>query len=195
MKLNASQAERWHGTPRCTVGRWIKTGRLHADAAGYFEESDLLALDAERTKRPAPGRAGRKKRKLKASNEKAKDEVIINRTVNQRASDSRQEVELRKASAQADKVELEVRAKLNDLISREVVAKVFRKLYSIDATEWRGLGPSIAPDIMSICKIEDQAVELEISAVIEEAVFMRLSSVKRVMNDFLEEVDSEQLIE
>ncbi len=48
--INATQAEKLYGTPRMTIRRWIKAGRLAADGAGYFEPADLEACLA--TKRP-----------------------------------------------------------------------------------------------------------------------------------------------
>ena len=104
---------------------------------------------------------------------------------------SRQGVDLRKALANAEKAEMEVKIKMKDLISRELASRVFRKIYTIDSTEWRGLGPRVAPDIMAICKIEDPTKEVEISDLIERQVFRTLSHVQRVINEFLENVESE----
>lgn len=108
---------------------------------------------------------------------------------------SRQEVDLRKALANARKAEMEVKIKMKDLISRELVSRIFRKLYTIDSTEWRGLGPRLAPDVMAVCKVEDPAVEVEISDRIEREVFRTLGHVKRVMNEFLEEIESEDRVD
>lgn len=107
---------------------------------------------------------------------------------------SRQGVDLRKALANAEKAEMEVKIKMKDLISRALVERVFRKIYTIDSTEWRGLGPRIAPDIMAICKVEDPTKEVEISDLVEQQVFRTLAHVQRVINIFLEEVESEKRI-
>ena len=109
--------------------------------------------------------------------------------------DSRQGVDLRKALANAKKAEMEVKIKMKDLISREMVSRVFRKLYTIDSTEWRGLGPRLAPDIMAVCEVEDPSKEVEISERIEREVFRTLGHVQRVLNDFLEEIESEDRID
>lgn len=278
MRLNASQAHTATGVSRATVGRWIKTGKLAADEDGYFESDDFDVLNAERLKKPGPGRkmdrpptpkkkakkkkaAAKKKVAKKKSKKKAtaakpaepapakpdkpSEEDLLNlsrehckkvgsyaiATVQRKfqigynraqrivttlkrelvESDedeggqpselelkiaknarSRQGVDLRKALANAEKAEMEVKIKMKDLISRELVARVFRKIYTIDATEWRGLGPRIAPDIMAACKIEDPTKEVEISDLVERQVFRTLGHVQRVINDFLEEVESEE---
>ena len=103
---------------------------------------------------------------------------------------TRQGIDLRKARANAKKAELEVQIKTKDMISRETVSQVFRKLYAIDSTEWRGLGPRLAPDIMAICQVEDPTKEAEISERIEREVFRTLGHVQRVLNGFLEEIES-----
>ena len=110
-------------------------------------------------------------------------------------SSSRQGIDLRKALANARKAEMEVKIKMKDLISRELVSHVFRKIYTIDSTEWRGLGPRIAPDIMAICEVEDPTKEVEISDMVEQQVFRTLNHVKRVINSFLEEVESEERVD
>jgi len=107
---------------------------------------------------------------------------------------SRQGVDLRKALANAEKAEMEVKIKMKDLISRALVERVFRKIYTIDSTEWRGLGPRIAPDIMAICKVEDPTKEVEISDLVEQQVFRTLAHVQRVINIFLEEVESDERV-
>lgn len=108
---------------------------------------------------------------------------------------TRQGVDLRKALANAEKVEMEVKIKMKDLISRELVSRAFRKLYTIDSTEWRGLGPRVAPDIMALCEMEDPTKEVEISDRIEREVFRTLGHVKRVINEFLAEVESDDRID
>lgn len=274
--MNASQANIATGVTRATVGRWIKTGKLAADEDGYFEKADFDLLNAERLKKPGPGRktgatpvakkkakkkkakakkkAAKKKSKKKAAakakpakpDKPSEDDLLImarehckkvgnysiatvqrkfqigynraqrivttiKREQAQAQEDeddqpseielriaknakSRQGVDLRKALANAEKAEMEVKIKMKDLISRELVARVFRKIYTIDSTEWRGLGPRIAPDIMSACKIEDPTKEVEISDLVERQVFRTLSHVQRVINEFLEAVESEERV-
>ena len=120
------------------------------------------------------------------------DEVEIRLAEN---SQSRRGVDLRKALASARKVEMEVKIKMKDLISRELVSRAFRKLYTIDSTEWRGLGPRVAPDIMALCEMEDPTKEVEISDRVEREVFRTLSHIKRVINEFLAEVESDDRID
>jgi len=180
--MNASQAEKAHGVPRMTVGRWIRSGKLPADESGYFEEDDMLSLNAARLKRNAVGRS-------------ANDLKPENFGPAESAKQTRQEVDLRKATAQARKVELDVLAASKNLISREIVAAVFRQLYSIDATQWRGLGARVSPDIMAVCEVDDPAVEIRVSEIIEERVFITLAHLKRSMNDFLIDVESKQRID
>ncbi|MCK4958707.1 MAG: hypothetical protein KAT00_04895 [Planctomycetes bacterium] len=120
------------------------------------------------------------------------DEVEIRLARN---STSRQGADLRKALANAEKTEMEVKIKMKDLISRELVSRAFRKLYTIDSTEWRGLGPRLAPDIMALCEMEDPTKEVEISDRIEREVFRTLSHIKRVINEFLAEVESNDRID
>ena len=204
--MNASQAQAAYGTPRMTVGRWVSSGKLAADADGYFEEEDFKALDATRAKKPAPGRktsaaapvvkkAAPKKKapavKKAAPKKKGKRRAAAYTSP---VPASRQEVDLRKALANAKKAEMEVKIKMRDLVSREIVSRVFRKLYAIDSTQWRGLGPRLAPDIMAVGEIENPEIEAMISDRIEREVFRTLSHVKRVMDEFLEEIESEERV-
>lgn len=219
--MNASQAHNAYGVSRSTVGRWIKNGSLPADESGYFDEADFLPLNDARVKKPGPGRASTKpkaaKKKLPPTKPKAakkkpaakKKQILVNRpkakqrprrpapakqkpSQKAKAVASRQAEDLRKATASADKVELEVMLKLKDLISRDLVSKFFRKLYVIDATEWRGLAPRIAPDIAAVCKNDDPAVEVEISELIDGEVFRTLGHLKRRINEFLLELEVEE---
>lgn len=233
MRMNASQAQAAYGTPKMTVRRWIRAGKLKADEDGYFEEEDFLVLDAIRATQSAPGRSAQKMEKAekeaepkkrsavsggakkKASAKKATPKkksaakTATTKTIGKPAlpsgsggitgpsmlPQSRQEVDLRKALANARKAEMEVKIKMKDLISRELVSRVFRKLYTIDSTEWRGLGPKLAPDIIALCEVEDPTKEVEVSDRIEREVFRTLGHVQRVLNEFLEEIESEDRVD
>lgn len=206
MKMNASQAEKAYGVPRMTAGRWIKTGRLRVDAEGYFEESDFLDLNSKRLLKPAPGRktglivkkkTGSKKKyvpKKKALPEQRDTSKALHPLASEQAN-TRQGVDLRKALANARKAEMDVKIKMKDLISRELVSRVFRGIYAIDSTEWRGLGARLAPDIMALCEIEDPKKEAAVGNALEREVFGTLNHVKQVINVFLEEIESEDRID
>ena len=43
-RINANQAEQKYRVARMTVGRWIKAGKIAADADGYVDEDELRAL-------------------------------------------------------------------------------------------------------------------------------------------------------
>lgn len=194
MRMNASQAEKAHGVPRRTVGRWITSGRLPADEDGYFEADAFNILNATRMTRSAPGRKTAitpLRKQLDKKPEQRSTAAGLNELPRTQA-DTRQGVDLRKARANAHKAELEVKIKMKDLISRELVSRVFRGIYSIDSTEWRGLGARLAPDIMALCEIEDPAKEAAVGDALEREVFGTLNHVKQMINTFLEDIESEE---
>ena len=196
MRMNASQAQNAYGVARRTVGRWITAGKLPVDEDGYFEEDDFKILNAKRITQPAPGRKTAiksinksVKKKLGQRSAAAETKPSLDEHVN-----ARQKVDLRKALANASKAEMEVKIKMKDLISRELVSRVFRGIYAIDSTEWRGLGARLAPDIMALCEIEDPKKEVAIGNVLEREVFETLTHVKKAINSFLEDIESQDRI-
>ena len=194
--MNASQAEKQYGVPRRTVGRWITAGKLPADEDGYFEEAAFNILNATRLTQPAPGRKTSLtpiRKQLDKKPEQRSTSAALTLPASTQA-DSRQQVDLRKALANARKAEMEVKIKMKDLISRELVSRVFRSIYAIDSTEWRGLGARLAPDIMAICEIEDPTKEAAVGSVLEREIFGTLSHVKQVINTFLEDIESEDRV-
>ena len=196
MRMNASQAEKAHGVPRRTVGRWITSGKLPADEDGYFEEVAFNILNATRLTQPAPGRKTALqpiRKPLDKKPEQRSTSAALTPLASAQA-DTRQGVDLRKALANARKAEMDVKIKMKDLISRELVSRVFRGIYSIDSTEWRGLGARLAPDIMALCEIEDPAKEAAVGDALEREVFGTLNHVKQMINTFLEDIESEDRI-
>jgi membrane-associated HD superfamily phosphohydrolase len=79
------------------------------------------------------------------------------------------------------------------LVDRETVQKVFSKLYMVDVNMWRTLGANLSPEIASIAKIDDNEIIIKVGEVIEKEVFVILGHVKRTMNEFLLEIEAEEI--
>lgn len=80
-----------------------------------------------------------------------------------------------------------------ELIPRDTVKMVFSKLYQIDVNQWRTLGPNLSPDIAAIVGTDDNETMLKISDAVDKEVFTILKQVKRIFNDFLKDIKSEEI--
>lgn len=78
-------------------------------------------------------------------------------------------------------------------VPRETVRRVFSRIYMVDTNEFRTLPDKLASEVASICGIDDDEKVFEIKEIIELNVFKVLNHVKRLINDFLEEIRDEPL--
>lgn len=185
-KKKAAIKKKESAPPRPTEEDFINQARILCTEAG-----DCSVAFIQRKINVGFARAQRISTTLKQEQEVKPGQLIDLGFSPTKNDQTRQGVDLRKALANAEKAEMEVKIKMKDLISRELVARVFHKIYAIDSTEWRGLGPRLAPDIMAVCEVTDPTKEVEISVLVEQQVFRTLKHVQRVINEFLEEIESD----
>lgn len=81
--------------------------------------------------------------------------------------------------------------RLNMLIPRELVKKVFSQLYAIDINEFKTLGPAISQDIITIMSVGDEKRIMEIESMVDKHLRKVLQHIKRIFDDFLKLIEVE----
>jgi hypothetical protein len=79
----------------------------------------------------------------------------------------------------------------NVLIARSFVAHHMSKVFQVDSTELLTLPTRLSPDIASLTKTDKPDTILEIERLIEEQIFRSLNHKKKIINEFLEQVEAE----
>jgi hypothetical protein len=82
-----------------------------------------------------------------------------------------------------------------DLVDRKAVSKVFNKLWSVDSNQLIPLATKLAPEIASICGVEDPEVITKVREKIDKEIWGVLGHCKRIMSDYLAEIEAENLKE
>ena len=80
-----------------------------------------------------------------------------------------------------------------ELVPRKLVQRTFGKLYTIDTNESMTLGDKLAADIAALCKISDPRIITKITEKYEREMYKVLAHKKRLINDFLDSIDAEQV--
>ena len=101
--------------------------------------------------------------------------------------------DIRKTKESALKVEVERNKARGVLIKRDLVQRVFAKLYTIDSNELKPLGDKLAPELAAIFESDDPKLILKVNKKIEKEIFRSLGHVKRLMNDFLIKIGTEKI--
>ena len=99
------------------------------------------------------------------------------------------DIEKQKESALKSKQERE-RAR-GILIKRDIVRRVFAKIYTIDSNELKPLGDKLAPEIAAIFESDDAKLILKTKVKLEKEIFRSLQHIKRLTNDFLKSIEAE----
>lgn len=105
----------------------------------------------------------------------------------------RSSTEKLKILEQIRQIQVKTKKERQELISRELISKVFAKLYMVDVNEWRTLGANLAPEIAAIAAIDDDETIIKVGEAIEKEVFIVLQHVKRIVNDFLKTIKATEL--
>lgn len=84
--------------------------------------------------------------------------------------------------------EQKIREQRGELIDRELVRRVLAKYYSVHVNEFQTLGDSIAPDVAATLGVNDESLILGVEKMINDAMFRRLQSIKKIIDDFLKEI-------
>lgn len=78
------------------------------------------------------------------------------------------------------------------LVSRELVQRVFAKLYSVDSNEFKNLGMNLSPEIAAITGNDSPETTIKINEAIDKECYSILDHIKRIIDDFLEEIGAEK---
>jgi hypothetical protein len=95
------------------------------------------------------------------------------------------ELKKRTEKARIHKLEIANRKASGELISRELVRRVFGEIYAIDRSIFLAIGPTTAGTIAAKCGIKSDAQILKIEEIITDHIYQGLSAQKRKINDFL----------
>jgi hypothetical protein len=80
-----------------------------------------------------------------------------------------------------------------ELVNRDFVARTLGMIYKIDTGQLRPLGDTLAPELAAICGVEDEEIERLMAEFIEKKIFESLEHIKRLINDALEKIGSEEI--
>ncbi len=92
---------------------------------------------------------------------------------------------------QIKKLRMDMDVAQNKLISRDLVSRVFSKLYAIDINEFKTLGPAISQDIVPIIGSIEEKKVMEINNMVDGHLRKVLQHIKRVTDDFLKTIEIE----
>lgn len=96
-----------------------------------------------------------------------------------------------KAMEQIEQIRLKTQKERQELVSRDLVKRVFAKIYTIDVNELRTIGDKLAPDIAALCDVDDAETILKVNQRIEKEVYKSLHHIKRLVSDYLKSVGTE----
>ncbi len=98
-----------------------------------------------------------------------------------------------KVISQTRQIQIKTKKERQELISRELISKVFAKLYMVDVNELRTLGANLAPEIAALAAIDDDEIIIKVGEAIEKEVFAVLQHIKRIVDDFLKTIKAKEL--
>lgn len=106
---------------------------------------------------------------------------------------SKQDLDKLKTIAQVKQIQVKTDKDRKALISRDLAEKVFSKIYRVMVTQFQQLGPNASPDISAAFGIDDSDKMLAGEEIINKAVFKMLQQVKRIINDFLTNIEAQPI--
>jgi hypothetical protein len=165
------------GVQRQNIFNLIKSGRLTANADNKLDRYDPRNFEYLQDK----------EQRARKSNEQTKDEGPNYLADAQSLDELKKKTERQRGI----KLEIENKTKRNELVTRDSVKRVFAKSHMIDETMFKNLGQNCAPNIMAIGGIVEDSKQIEIQAEIDDAVHRILSSAKKLMDDFLNDVTAD----
>lgn len=114
-------------------------------------------------------------------------ETIINALENL----SKESTDRLKTIEQIKDLRIKTEASRNKLIPRELVSRIFSKLYAIDINEFKTLGPAISQDIVPLIGGVDEKQIMAIGGMVDNHLRKVLQHIKRIVDDFLKTLDLE----
>ncbi|MGA2614953.1 MAG: hypothetical protein ABSG38_16065 [Spirochaetia bacterium] len=105
--------------------------------------------------------------------------------------ESRSEIELRKALAATEKIELQNAETRGELIRAEDDKRAWAQFYSVLTSELLPLFAKLGPDLAAALGVHDDAAITKLQQIGDTEIFHVLDHAKSVMQSWLEEVGQE----
>jgi len=219
--LNGAELARKVGVSRNAVSKLFKKGSLvrvnelfdteHPTNAAYIRYHKKLKGSPPASKKRAASKKKTTKKDI-AKKQTTKKTIPVKQPPKKKNPDTNNNIELdlseiddMNSLGRADLERLKIisaietaRVKTDEkrshLIPRELVERVFGKLYSIDANEFKNLGMNLSPAIAAITENDSPKITALINEAIDKEAYSILSNIKRKINDFLEDVGAEKII-
>lgn len=129
---------------------------------------------------------GSKSKKTNGLTEHAQAQLEQNEIVERQTTIKfKNEADLQKTIEQHKALQLKNDAARNQLISRDLVKRVFGELYQIETTELLTLGEKISPEIAALFGLDDQQAVLDVGKVIQKEISKTLEHVELTIDKFL----------
>lgn len=104
---------------------------------------------------------------------------------------TKSDVELLKTVEQVQSLLIKNKKDRNELVSREMIQRVFARLYAIEMKELRSIPSSASSEIASMCKVEDGKLILEIEDYLGSEILSALKSITKLLDDYLKKIGAD----
>lgn len=122
-------------------------------------------------------------------------EEVKSTALKNKVPSEKSKLEQARISKQNRELDLKYAKERNELLSRESVAQVFSKLYSIQTSKLHGFSHTVTPDLAVIFESTDNEKMIQTTELINNAMFVVLEEIKKAMNNYLESVKAEEVEE
>jgi hypothetical protein len=99
-----------------------------------------------------------------------------------------------KSIEQVRKLRFQLEKDRGEYVNRKTVTEVFHQLYSIDTAEFATMADRAAPEIASICGVDDGEVIVQIAKFLETESYRTMAHVKQKLNNFLRGMESREIV-
>jgi hypothetical protein len=80
-----------------------------------------------------------------------------------------------------------------ELVDKKAVSQIFNKLWSVDSSQLTPIATKLAPEIASICSVDDPEIITQIRKKIDTEIWRVLGHSKRLMSDYLAKIAADNL--
>ena len=210
MILTQSKFAAYCGVSRVAINKLLKKGALVARPDRKLDTENIINQDyiLKHRKEPPPFDSAQpqkpKKNKKSKINKKTKApnyipmEAMPPEDGNSNPGSSRDlykeileksVLETHKVLAQVRQLQVKTAKERGELIDRELIKKVFAKLYMIDTGELKTFGAKVSPEIASILGVSGNDDILKVKECIDSKMHTILKHVQRVYADALKEME------
>jgi hypothetical protein len=110
-----------------------------------------------------------------------------------RIPSEKSKLETARIEKQNRELDLKYAKERNELLSRDSVAQVFNKLYSIQVSKLHGFSHAVTPDLAVIFESTDNEKMIQTTELINNAMFSVLEEIKKTMDGYLESIKGEDV--